>query len=98
MHAQEGLPFPDMDMAHHKCLHPVLPPPDLVKTKDFVRFYISTSKPRLDACRPTVDSINTVIEWFVAGFMCVTGNETMEKERSEVYHLHLTLGQLRTRS
>lgn len=57
--------------------------------KDFVRFYVSTSRPRLDAHRPTVDSINTVVEWFFAGFTRVTGTETVEKERSEVYHVSL---------
>lgn len=58
-----------------------------MKVKDFVRFYVSTSRPRLDAHRPTVDSINTVVEWFFAGFTRVTGTETIEKERSEIYHV-----------
>jgi hypothetical protein len=39
----------------------------------FLRFYIATSRPRLDAEKPTVDSVNTVVEWFFAGFIRATG-------------------------
>jgi hypothetical protein len=37
--------------------------------------------------KPTVDSVNTVAEWFFAGFTRVTGTETDPEERSEVYHV-----------
>ena len=32
--------------------------------------------------KPTVDSINTSAEWFVAGFTRVTGTEINEKHRA----------------
>jgi len=35
--------------------------------------------------KPTPDSINTIAEWFFAGFTRVTGTEINEKDRSEVY-------------
>jgi hypothetical protein len=54
--------------------------------KDFLRFYIATSRPQLSKI-PTVDSINTVAEWFFAGFTRVTGTETDVDERSEVYNV-----------
>ena len=60
--------------------------PDLATVKDFLRFYIGTSHPRL-ADRPTADSINTIAEWFFAGFTRVTGTDTHERERSEVYNV-----------
>ena len=66
--------------------------PDLETTKDFLRFYISTSRPVIST-KPTVDSINTVAEWFFAGFTCVTGTETIEADRKEVYNVrdHINL-------
>lgn len=54
--------------------------------KDFLRSYITTSRPRL-AEKPTVDSINIIAEWFFAGFTRVTGTETDAEQRSEVYNL-----------
>jgi hypothetical protein len=41
--------------------------------------------PRLHEKLPTADSINTVAEWFFAGFTRVTGTDTVEEERREVY-------------
>lgn len=35
---------------------------DLATVKDFLRFYIATSQPKLSD-KPTVDSVNTVAEW-----------------------------------
>lgn len=84
-HASRGLPPPDEDMARAKCLRKGVETPDLATVKDLVRFYIATSKPQIDV-KPTVDSINTVMEWFFAGFTRVTGTETDEEERSEVYN------------
>jgi hypothetical protein len=59
--------------------------------KDFLRFYITTSRPQLTD-KPTVDSINTVAEWFFAGFTRVTGTETKAEERSDVYDVGLEMG------
>lgn len=73
-------------MARQGCLHVGVVAPDLVTVKDFLRFYIATSSPQITNV-PTVDSINTVAEWFFAGFTRVTGTETNEEERSEVYNV-----------
>ena len=50
----------------------------------FFRFYIATSCGRIVA-KPTPDSINTIAEWFFAGFTRIAGTEINEKDRSEVY-------------
>ncbi|KAF7503418.1 hypothetical protein GJ744_003901 [Endocarpon pusillum] len=73
------------EMQKDTCLRPGVEAPDLVHVKDFIRFYISTSNPRL-AKRPTVDSINTTAEWFFAGFTRAIGTKTDAEERSEVYN------------
>ena len=67
--------------------------PDLATVKDFIRFYIATSKPQLnkEGKRPTADSINIAAEWFFAGFTRVTGTDTDKEERSEVYNVRLRL-------
>ena len=84
-HARAGLLGPDEDTARRDCLRSGIDGPDLTTVKDFLRFYIATSRPCLDADKPTVDSINTVAEWFFAGFTRVTGTDADEEERSEVY-------------
>lgn len=71
----------------HLHTHTHAPAPDLATVKDFQRFYIATSRPRLDADRPTADSVNIVAEWFFAGFTRITGTATDEEERSEVYNV-----------
>jgi hypothetical protein len=85
--ARKGLPPPDEETARRQHLRPGVAAPDLATVKDFIRFYIATSRPRLDAEKPTVDSVNTVAEWFFAGFTRVTGTDTVEDERSEVYNV-----------
>jgi hypothetical protein len=84
--AQCGLPLPTEETAREQCLRPGAEAPDLVAVKDFLRFYITTSHPRL-AEKPTADSMNTVAEWFFAGFTRVTGTETDAKQRSEVFNV-----------
>ena len=56
----------------------------MATVKDFLRFYIATSQPRIGE-KPTVDAINAVAEIFFAGFTRFTGTETNKEERSEVY-------------
>lgn len=85
---QQGLPVPDEEAARERCLRPGIAAPDLATVKDFLRFYIATSRPRL-AEKPTVDSINTIAEWFFAGFTRITGTETDAEQRSEVYNVSL---------
>jgi hypothetical protein len=81
---ERRLPLPDEEEARQRWLGPGVAAPDLETVKDFIRFYIATSRPQL-ANVPTVDSINTVAEWFFAGFTRITGTDTNEEERSEVY-------------
>lgn len=81
---RQGLALPDEESARQHCLRPGVEAPDLATVKDFLRFYIATSRPQLTK-KPTVDSINTVAEWFFAGFTRVTGTETDAEERSDVY-------------
>jgi hypothetical protein len=84
--AKHRQPLPTEDGARGHCLRQGVAAPDLVTVKDFFRFYIATSRPQLSSV-PTVDSINTVAEWFFAGFTRVTGTNTDEEERSEVYNV-----------
>jgi hypothetical protein len=72
---QRELPAPDEEAAREQCLRLGVEAPNLATVKDFLRFYIDTSRPRLTE-KPTVDSISTVAEWFFAGFTRVTGTET----------------------
>jgi hypothetical protein len=75
---------PDEASARYHCLQQGVKAPDLATVKDFFRFYIATSCGRIVA-KPTPDSINTIAEWFFAGFTRITGTEINEKDRSEVY-------------
>lgn len=84
--AKHQQPLPSEEMARERCLGPGVPAPNLVTVKDFFRFYIATSRPQLTDV-PTADSINTVAEWFFAGFTRITGSDTNEEERSEVYNV-----------
>ena len=84
---RKGLTAPDEEAVRREHLRTGAAAPDLATIKDFLRFYIATSQPRLDADKPTVDSINIVAEWFFAGFTRITGTETDEGERSEVYNV-----------
>ena len=81
-----GSPIPDEEAARKEHLRHGVKAPDLATVKDFIRYYISISRPQLKD-KPTVDSINTVAEWFFAGFTRVTGTETEPDERSAVYNV-----------
>ncbi|KIW99701.1 uncharacterized protein Z518_11114 [Rhinocladiella mackenziei CBS 650.93] len=82
---QQGLSPPNEEMAREHCLRPEMKVPDLATIKDFIRFYAATSDPRIDEEVSTVDSLNTVAEWFFAGFARVTKTEIKEEDRKEVY-------------
>jgi len=58
--------------------------PDLATVKDVFRFYIATSYSRI-AAKLAAHSINTIAEWFFAGFTRITGTPINEEDRSEVY-------------
>ncbi|KAJ4507488.1 hypothetical protein HRR83_004066 [Exophiala dermatitidis] len=92
-YAQKGLSPPDEETARRQYLGQNVTAPDLATVKDFIRFYIATSKPQLDKeeKRPTADSINIAAAWFFAGFTRVTGTDTDKEERSEVYNVRQTL-------
>ncbi|EXJ96194.1 hypothetical protein A1O1_01320 [Capronia coronata CBS 617.96] len=85
-HEREGLPPPDEDAARSRYLGEGVPTPDLLTVKDFLRFYVATSKSQLDKQKPTADSICTIAEWFFAGFTRTTGTDTNADDRSEVYY------------
>ena len=87
--AEHGKPLPTEETAREHCLTSGTAAPDLVTVKDFLRFYVATSRPNL-ADVPTVDSINTVAKWFFAGFTRITGTDTDEGERSEIYNVRWT--------
>lgn len=83
---QRELPAPDKEVAREQFLRLGVEAPNLATVKDFLRFYIATSRPHLTE-KLTVDSISTVAEWFFAGFTRVTGTETDAEQRSEVYNV-----------
>ena len=84
---RKGLPAPDEEAARGKYLGEGVAAPILAAVKEFLRFYIATSRPELDDKRPTSDSTNTVAEWFFASITHVIGTDTNEEERSEVYNI-----------
>ena len=79
-----GLSIPTEDDVRTQYLCPGVQTPDLATIKDFLRFYVATSTPRLTDI-PTVKSINTIAEWFFAGFERATGTVIPLDNRSEVY-------------
>jgi len=82
---QRGLPPPDKATARERCLGEGVDAPDLATVKDFLRFYVATSKGKI-VKRPTADSVSTFAEWFFAASTRVTGTPTDADERSEVYN------------
>jgi hypothetical protein len=62
--------------------------PDLVTAKDFLRFYIATSRGKIDENeRLTADSVNIFAERLFAGFIRITDTPTSEADRSDVYNV-----------
>jgi hypothetical protein len=59
--AKRCLPLPDEEIVRLHWLRPGVAAPDLETVKEFIRFYIATSRPQLAAV-PTANSINTVTE------------------------------------
>jgi hypothetical protein len=85
--AAKGLPSPDEEKAREDCLRKGIAAPDLASIKDFLWFYVATSKPQIDMTKPTRDSIQTVAEWFFAGFTRVIGTATDDEDRSEMFNV-----------
>jgi hypothetical protein len=83
--ARRRLPLPDEAAAREHWLRHNIEAPDRESVMDFLRFYIATSRPQLDAKYPTQNSITTVAEWFFAGFTRITGTEIFIEEREAVY-------------
>jgi len=61
-----------------------VPAPQMEDVKDFLRFYGMQSKGRLRE-HASAESIKTQAEFFFAGFTRVTGTQTIEEERTDVY-------------
>lgn len=60
--------------------------PSLERVKDFARFYIHQSSGTITKNgRATLDTTKTFLEFFFAGFTRITGTETSEDDRSEIY-------------
>jgi hypothetical protein len=85
----KGLPSPNEDEAREDCLRKGIFTPDLVTMKDYLRFYIAASKPRIDT-KPMRDSIQAAAEWFFAGFTRVTSTTTDDEDRSEVFDVRFS--------
>jgi hypothetical protein len=88
LHQREN-PDDTLAAVRARCLGEGVPPPTLETLKDFMRFYVATSRPVLTGRtgKTTVDSTNTTAEWFFAGFSRVTTTEINGADRSEIYHV-----------
>lgn len=65
------------------------PPPDLATLLDFARFHATTGKGLIDnSGLITVESSNSFMEWFFAGFIRVTGTIIDKETRSKVYKMN----------
>ena len=62
--------------------------PDHATVKDFLRWHAAISQGKI-VKEVTSDSLNTIAEWFFAGFSRVTGTPTHEDDRSEVYNVSI---------
>ena len=82
----EGLSIPDETVVRERVLRVNVEAPDLITVKDFLRWHAATSRGKI-VTAVTSDSLNTVAEWFFAGFSRVTGTPTHEDDRSEVYNV-----------
>jgi hypothetical protein len=86
---QRGLPIPGEANARQHYLCKGVDAPDLATAKDFLRFYIATSRGKIDDSeRPTADSINIFAEWFFASFTRITSTPIVKEDRSEVYNVN----------
>jgi len=83
---KRDLPIPSEDEVHAQYLHEGVEAPDLATLKDFFRFYIATSTPQLSDTT-TVDSMNSIAEFFFAAFTCATKTHISEVVRSEIYNV-----------
>jgi hypothetical protein len=91
---QRRLPPPDEDSARERCLRSGAEAPDLATIKDFLRYYASSSDPRIDQEYMTPNSLGTVAEWFFAGFARVTGTSVKEGDRKRGLPRKLAEGRL----
>ncbi|KAJ5456181.1 hypothetical protein N7530_011455 [Penicillium desertorum] len=71
------------------------PVPEITLIKEFIRWYVHSTKGRLDPDgRPTVVTTMACAERFFGGFETATGNMIAEADRSEIYGVfRLTLSQ-----
>ena len=88
--ARRDLPAPDEATVREHCLGKGVDAPYLATVQDFARFHANASRGKIvDA--PTVDSVNTFVKWFFAGFSRVTETPTDKEDRSEVYNVSYQL-------
>ena len=84
----EGLHVPDEAVVRERVLGANVEAPDHATVKDFLRWHAAISQGKI-VKEVTSDSLNTVVEWFFAGFSRVTGTPTHEDDRSEVYNVSI---------
>ncbi|MCJ1325512.1 hypothetical protein MMC10_002175 [Thelotrema lepadinum] len=65
------------------------PAPDLATVMDFLRFHAASGRGVITS-RITVESANTFMEWFLAGFEARTGNVFSPEFRHKIYELSRT--------
>jgi hypothetical protein len=85
---QEGLPVPDKAVVRERVLGANVEAPDHATVKDFLRWHAAISQGKI-VKEATSDSLNTIAEWFFAGFSRVTGTPTLKDDRSEVFDVSI---------
>lgn len=88
MSSKGGLPAPDEAVVREQVLGEKVEAPDLATVKDFFSFHAATSKGKING-KITYDSLNTVAEWFFAGFSRITGTPINEDDRSDIYNISI---------
>ena len=81
-------PSMDSNTAAAPSLQEGSPSPDLGTIMEFVRFHAASSEGRIhNSGLITVDSSNTFMEWFFAGFTRITGTHIDEEDKKRVYQV-----------
>lgn len=86
---QEGPPIPNEAVVRERVLGANVEAPDHVTMKDFLCWHAAVSRGKIVE-KATCNSLNTIAEWFFAGFSRVTGTPTLKDDRSEVFDVSNT--------
>ena len=85
---QEGLSVPDEAVVRERVLGANVEASDHVTVKDFLRWHAAISQGKIVE-KATCDSLNTIAEWFFAGFSRVIGTPTLKDDRNEVFNVSI---------